>query len=85
MTEREDHQHQPRVLLTVVEGLEDVDDNVEDVEGRPADEEDDGDRDQHPVCLLSSLHLSRSSVGREIHVALSTQTLTDSRNKKNIS
>ena len=62
MTTGEEHQHQFCVILRVVEGLENINDDVEDVERRPGEKEDDTDDDQHSVGFLPSFHLPSSSV-----------------------
>ena len=62
MAAGEHQQHHLGVLLVVLEGLKNIDDNVEDIERCPGHEEDDADSDQHPVGLLPSLHLASSPV-----------------------
>ena len=62
MTTGEEYEHQFCVILCVVKGLENINDDVEDVERRPGEKEDDTDDDQHSVGLLSSFHLPSSSV-----------------------
>ena len=65
MTKRKEDQHDIRLAFFVLERVKDVNDDVEDVQRSPGHKEDDGDSDEHPVCLLAPFHLPSSSVGRE--------------------
>ena len=73
MTASKHQQHHFGVLLVVLEGLENIDDNVKDIERGPGHEEDDADGDQHPVGFLPSLHLPSSPVWREVLTCLESQ------------
>ena len=78
MTTGKEHQHHFSVFLIVFKWLKYINDDVKDVERGPRHEEDDTDSDQHPVGLLSPLHLSCSSVGGKVLICLRPKRVTHS-------
>ena len=65
------------ILVSLLEGVGQVEKNIEDVDGSSGQEEEKADADQHPVCLLSSLHPPCLSVGRERVIGLVVETRAD--------